>query len=68
MPRIMKNKKSKVAIGLDNQCALIVNDEKYEVVKSNIDAKAYKKFYSGLDFVIKELENFGKVDDLTTKQ
>ena len=64
----MKNKKSLVAVGVDNQCALVINEEKFEVVKSNQEAKVFKMFYDGGEFDMKNLEDFGKVDDLTTKQ
>lgn len=68
MPRIMRNKKSKVAIGIDNQCSLVVYDENFEVVRSNEKSKVFKMFYKNKDFVIKELENYGKVDNLIVKQ
>lgn len=68
MPRIMKNKKSLVAVGVDNQCALVICDEKFEIIKSDVDAKAFKMFYDGDEFIVKNLEKFGNVDDLTAKQ
>ncbi len=68
MQRIMKDKRSKIAIGLDNQVALVVNNDNFEVVKSNQQAKAFKMFYSGQEFACGELENAGKVIDLTAKQ
>lgn len=68
MPRIMKNKKKMVAVGVDNQCALVINDNEFEVVKSSKDANAFKMFYKIDEFVMKNLEDFGKVDELTAKQ
>ena len=68
MPRIMKSKKRLVAVGVDNQCALVIDDEKFEIVKSDDDAKVFKMFYDGDKFVVKHLEKFGNVDDLTAKQ
>ena len=68
MSRMMKNKKNMIAIGLDNQCALAVSDERFEVIKSKNTASAYKMFYDKSEFVCKKLELSGKIDDLTTKQ
>lgn len=68
MARIMKNKKSLVALGVDNQCAIVINDESFEVVKSCVEAKAFKMYYNKNEFVLKELDDFGKVSCLTAKQ
>lgn len=68
MPRIMKNKKKFVAVGLDNQCALVVDDESYCVVKSNPESNAYKMFYNKQEFNCKKLKESGKFDDLISRQ
>ena len=68
MPRIMKNKKNLVAVGLDNQCALIVDDDKYRVVRSNENSNAFKMFYERNNFISKRLENMGNFDDLIARQ
>ena len=58
----------RVAIGVDNQCAVVINDDKFEVVRSCEDSNAFKMFYKSNDFVVKVLEDFGKVEKLTSKQ
>lgn len=68
MPRIMKNKKKNIAIGLDDACALVIEGDKFEVVKSEKDALAYKMFYEKEGFVIKNLDDFGNLSDLLSKQ
>lgn len=68
MPRIMKNKKKLVAIGLDNQCALVIDNETYNVVRSNENSDAYKMFYDKNDFVCKKLTDLGNFDNLITRQ
>ena len=68
MPRIMKAKKSLVAVGVDNCCAIAINGDEYEVVRSNEESNAFKMFYDGGKFVMKNLEEFGKTDILTLKQ
>jgi len=68
MPRIMKNKKKMVAIGLDNQCALVIEDKEYQVVRSNKNSNAFKMFYQKNEFVCKKLEENGKFDDLILRQ
>lgn len=68
MPRIMKNKRSLVAVGVDNQCALVIDDETFEVVRSCEDAKVFKMFYDGGEFVVKNLDEFGNIASLTAKQ
>ncbi|MBR3885773.1 MAG: Type 1 glutamine amidotransferase-like domain-containing protein [Clostridia bacterium] len=68
MPRIMKNKKSLVAIGVDNQCSVVINDNEFEVVRSCKNSNAFKMFYKSNDFVMKKLEDFGKLEKLCSKQ
>lgn len=68
MPRIMKNKKKMVAIGLDNQCALVVEDKAFQIVRSNENSNAFKMYYKKNEFVCKKLEENGKFDDLILRQ
>lgn len=68
MPRIMKNKSKNIAIGLDNLCALAVNDDEFEIVQKNQDSLGYKMYYKNKDFVMQKLEPRGKVSDLLAKQ
>ena len=68
MLRIMKNKKKLVAVGVDNQCAIAINDEDFEIVRSCNNSNAFKMFYDGNEFVMKKLDENGKVSELTSKQ
>ena len=58
MPRIMRNKKSKVAIGLDNQAALVIDDGHFEIINSGESAKAFKMFYQVI-LLLKNLIKMG---------
>lgn len=68
MPRIMKNKSKFVAIGLDNLCALAVNGEDFEIVKTNNDVNVYKMYYKNGEFEENKIAIFGKLSDLLAKQ
>lgn len=68
MPRIMKNKTKHVAIGLDNLAALVVNNDKFEIVKTHGNEFAGKMFYEKNKFVIKNLDCSGNLSDLLLKQ
>lgn len=68
MPRIMKNRKKIVAIGLDDQCALFIDGRDYRIIRSNESSKAFKLFYENQTFVSKSLDNFGEFDDLIARQ
>lgn len=64
MPRIMKNRKSQVAIGLDSCSALVVNGEDFETLFSLDGAGVYRIFYQNDDVIQYKLEKQGKLCDL----
>lgn len=68
IPRMLKNKKSKVAIGVDSVSALIVDGDNFEVISPDDKNWVYKCYYCGQDFVQKKLPKNGKVNDLIAKQ
>lgn len=68
MPRLMKNKKKFVAIGVDSCAALVVNDKNFEIVSTDKNSCGYKCFYNKNSFIQKKLDNFGKLNDLIAKQ
>lgn len=68
MPRLMKNKKRMVAIGMDSCASLVVDETNFEVVATNDSSCGYKCFYNQNSFVQKKLDNFGKLNDLIAKQ
>lgn len=46
-----------VGIGLDNCCALDINDGMYRIMKSKSEAKGYKMYFDGDEFYAEELSN-----------
>lgn len=68
MPRLLKTKKKFTAIGVDNQVALVISGDDFEIVKSNDSGNAYKMFYAGNEFKEILLNQKGKVVDLISKQ
>lgn len=63
--RMLKNcKKNTIAFGIDECAALVINDEKYIVIKTEDNAKVYKCFYKNKEYVKLELSKSGHVKEL----
>jgi len=70
LKRMMKRTPRIVAIALDNCCALEVIDNKYRILKSKPDAKAYKIFWKANKFYKQEIQysiEFSNLDELLQK-
>lgn len=68
MKRMLLKNKMQVGIGLDSCSALVINDEVFETLSSNIDSHVYKIYLNGDDLVQYKLESCGKLCNLLNKQ
>ena len=50
LPRMMKNTYKIPAIAIDNGSALVINGEKFKIISSIKNAKAFKCFYSKSEY------------------
>ncbi|MEO8862804.1 MAG: Type 1 glutamine amidotransferase-like domain-containing protein [Candidatus Saccharimonadales bacterium] len=68
--RIVRNT-SKVAIALDDCCAIEVLDDKYRIIKSKATAKAWKIYWDGNNHIVQEIHadpSYRAIDKLLNKQ
>lgn len=66
LKRMMKTTKG-IALAFENCTALKIIDEKYEVLKTNDTAKAWKCYWQKGEYVKTELEECGNINDLVSK-
>ena len=69
LKKIMK-KTQGIAIALDNCCALEIVDDKYRIITSRKNAKAYKVYWRGdcfYELPIKEINEFQDISELLRK-
>lgn len=65
LPRMLKAcRKGTIAFGVDECAALVIDDNKYYVVKSNAAAKVFKCYYLNGEYCSVELENKGDINSL----
>lgn len=60
----LAKKSNAISICADDQTAIVFDDENFEVVKSNKNAKIYVSCIKNGQYLIKELNNTGKIEDL----
>lgn len=63
--RMLKTcKKNTIAFGIDECASLIINGDKYKVVRTNDNAKVYKCYYKNREYFKFELANSGDIQEL----
>ncbi|MCK9438877.1 MAG: Type 1 glutamine amidotransferase-like domain-containing protein [Patescibacteria group bacterium] len=70
LKRMMKNS-SLVSIAIENDCAIQIEDDKYRIITSNKEARAYKVYWKGGKFFEKEMiacNNFLPLKDIISKK
>ena len=67
MPRILSKCKNLVGFGVDECAAIVFDNDNFYIVKSNNKSKVYKCFYQNNNFVEKEINGSGKLDELLEK-
>ncbi len=65
LPRMLKTcKKSMVAFGIDECAALVIDGERYKIVRSNQGAKIFKCYFKGKEYFSEEITQNGTIDEL----
>ena len=54
--KMIKDEENIVGIGIENNCAIIFEDNKYKVISSNEEGKAFKVYNDGKDVVVREIK------------
>ena len=68
MPRFMNKNKNKVAVCVDECGALVIDNDKYEFVKSQEGSCVYNCYYSNGEFIHEKLKETGFIFELIKKQ